>query len=202
VREIYGLDLEREPMARVDHAGETAIGSLRKLLRAEGLGDDAVDSGLEEWVEAFSRHYLESLANADTGHWQLAPGTVATLERLAEQHHLALLTGNPEPMARARLERLGLTRFFPDGQGAFGSDGERRADLIELARERAGGWPARKTVLVGDTPRDVAGAHEARAKAVGVTTGAFAATALRAADVVLDSLAELPAALKRLESAP
>jgi beta-phosphoglucomutase-like phosphatase (HAD superfamily) len=30
---------------------------------------------------------------------------------------LAVVTGNPEGVAHLRLERLGLARFFPDGQG-------------------------------------------------------------------------------------
>ena len=34
--------------------------------------------------------------------------------------HRALLTGNPEAVARARMKRLGLDTFFPDGEGAFG----------------------------------------------------------------------------------
>lgn len=199
VREVYGHELTRDALGRSDNAGETAMSGLRKLLQLDGLDDEAIDRGLRAWSELLARRYLELLAAADTGHWKLAPRAVETLERLARDHRLALLTGNPEPMARARVERLGLARFFPPGQGAFGSDGEHRADLIALARERAGGWPAERTVLVGDTPRDVAGAHEAGVTAVGVTSGRFDAEALRDADAVVDSLAMLPGALQDLD---
>lgn len=199
-REVFGHELSREALERSDHAGETAMSELRRLLHAaDGLGDTAIDRGLERWVEAFARRYLELLADTDTDHWEAAPGAAEVLERLGREHRLALLTGNPEAMARARLGRLGLTRFFPEGQGAFGSDGERRADLIGLARERAGGWPAERTVLVGDTPNDVGGAHDAGVKAVGVTTGRFDAGDLGDADLVVDGLTSLPQALEQLE---
>jgi phosphoglycolate phosphatase len=196
VREAYG----RELTPRTDHAGTTAMEGLRMLLRADGLDDADIDRGLQDAIERLAERYLELLEDADTAHWELAPDTVTTLEALAAEHRLALLTGNPEAIARARIERLGIARFFPSGQGAFGSDGEHRPDLVARALERAGGWPTARTILVGDTPRDVAGAHEAGVKAVGVTSGGFDAEALRDADAVIDSLAALPAALQDLGS--
>jgi phosphoglycolate phosphatase len=198
VREVFGHELGRETLERTDTAGETAISGLRRLLLADGLEDATIERGLERWVEPFTRRYLELLTGADTGHWEAAPGAAELLGRLGRQHRLALLTGNPEAMARARLERLGLARFFPVGGGAFGSDGERRVDLVDLARERAGAWPADRTVLVGDTPNDVAGGREAGVRAVGVTTGRFDANELGDADVVVDGLTSLPGALEQL----
>jgi phosphoglycolate phosphatase-like HAD superfamily hydrolase len=56
------------------------------------------------------------------------------------------------------MERLGLARFFPGGQGAFGCDAESRTELIELARVHAG-WSKEATVAVGDTRRDLEGGH-------------------------------------------
>jgi phosphoglycolate phosphatase len=53
-------------------------------------------------------------------------------------------------------------------------------------------------VLVGDTPRDVAGAHEAGARAVGIALGRFGADELADAEAVIDSLQALPAALRDL----
>jgi phosphoglycolate phosphatase len=197
VREVFGHELTRETLERSDNAGETALSGLRRLLRADGLDDGAIDGGMGRWIEPFGRRYLELLDDGDTDHWEAAPAAAEILEQLQRDHRLALLTGNPEPMARARLERLGLASFFASG-GAFGSDGESRADLVRLARERAGGWPAEQTVLVGDTPKDVSGAHEAGVRAIGVTSGRFDAKGLSAADAVVDDLAALPRTLENL----
>ena len=59
------------------------------------------------------------------------------------------MTGNLEPVARLKLERAGLGRFFAPGQGGFASDHASRAELPAIARRRAGGWPRERTVVIG-----------------------------------------------------
>lgn len=118
---------------------------------------------------------------------------------------MALLTGNPEAIARARIERLGLTAFFPPGQGAFGCEAEERPALIELARQRARAdgapWPAERTVLVGDTPADVAGASGAGVCCIAIASGRLEREQLHGADVVIDRMPNLPGALDDLARA-
>ena len=102
------------------------------------MDDEQIDGGLPQWCELVSGRYLELLADSDTSHWQAAPGAAETLEELSHRARIVLMTGNPEPIARARMERLGLAPFFPPGQGAFGCDAEHRVDLIR-SRARARG---------------------------------------------------------------
>jgi phosphoglycolate phosphatase len=134
------------------------------------------------------------LEDTDTSDWRAPEGTV---EALSQIKHRALLTGNPELVARARMQRIGLAEFFPPGQGAFGCDAEDRAELIDIARRRAGDWPRDQTVAaqVGDTPADVSGAHEAGIRAI-----AFGSH-LDGADAVIERMGELQAALERLSAA-
>jgi phosphoglycolate phosphatase len=167
LREVYPVELADDAVERVDHAGQTAKRIARLVLRAAGLRDAAIDQRLDDWCARFGARYVELLAGADTGGWQAAPGATEALFRLqAGGVRLALLTGNPEPMARARMARLELERFFPENEGAFGCDAEERGALIELARERAGGWPAEQTVEIGDTPRDVDTARSAGVRSI------------------------------------
>lgn len=191
VREIWGHELTDESFARAEHRpGETAMQGLRNLLLGEGLERAVIDRELRRWCALFAGRYVALLGRTPTPDWELAPNAAATLAALERTHTLALLTGNPEPVARARMERLELHRFFPPGRGAFGCEAEDRVELIELARARAGASAA-ETVLVGDTPRDVEGAHAAGIRAIAVTTGEFGAGELAEADVVLSSLTEL-----------
>lgn len=192
LREVYGVTAARHP----DDPGDTALHYTRIVLRASGLDDTEIDAGLERWCAAISRRYVELLAPADTSGWKVAPNAAATLARIPRR---ALLTGNPEPIARARLQRMELASFFPGGEGAFGCERERRASLIELALARAGDWPADRAVAVGDTPRDIHTAREVGARCVAIATGAFGREQLAAADDVVDELAELPTALASLD---
>jgi phosphoglycolate phosphatase len=166
--ERFGVELPEDAIERVDHRGQTALRIARLILR-----DDEVD--LSGWCRDFGERYVELLADADTSGWQAAAGADDALERLAAAgYRLALLTGNPEPMARARMERLGLSGFFEPGQGGFGCDAEARVELIELARARAGGWPPEETVEIGDTERDATSAHAAGVRSIRVGAAGLA----------------------------
>jgi phosphoglycolate phosphatase-like HAD superfamily hydrolase len=180
----------------VDAPGETAPAHTRRALRAAGLGDAEIDAGLSRWCETFSTTYVRLLAEADTSHWEIGPGAA---DALAATERPALLTGNPPAVARARLERLGLARFFPSGQGAFGCEREDRVALFPLARERAGNWPAERTVAVGDTPLDISTSHAAGCLCIGVTTGRYGGDELADADAVIPNLTQLPSTLAALD---
>jgi phosphoglycolate phosphatase len=191
LRDLYPVDPAPDAVAHVDHPGQTAPRIARLVLRAEGLGDDAIDEHLAAWCARFAERYVVLLAEADTSGWNAPPRAAEGLARLdAEGVRLALLTGNPEPMARARMERLGLAGFFPEGQGAFGCDSEDRVELLAIARRRAGDWPAEQTVEVGDTCRDVRTAHAAGIRSV-VVRSARTRNEFREADAVCDDFTQV-----------
>ena len=185
--EVYGAAPEG-----ADVPGDTATAHTRRALAAAGFSQQEIDEGLPRWCEAFSAHYVRLLGSADTSHWEVGAGAHGALASL---EHPALLTGNPPAVAFARMERLDLNRYFRIGEGAFGCERERRLELFELARERAGDWPAERTVAVGDTPLDISSAHDAGCRCVAVTTGRYGRHQLAAADVVIATLADLPTAL-------
>ena len=178
-----------------DVPGDTAPAHIRRALRAVNVSEAEIDAALPRWCETFSSHYVRLLAAADTSHWQLGPHAA---EAAAAVEHRALLTGNPPAVAHARMERLGLAELFPRGQGAFGCERENRIELFDLARERAGNWPGQRPVAVGDTPLDVASAHAAGCRCIGVTTGRYRSEQLEEADVVIADLGRLARALGTL----
>ena len=188
--EVYGAEVPAAAPANVEHRGLTAKRIARNVLRAAGLSDAAIDGCLDRWCAGFAERYLELVAAADTSGWQARPGAAEGLARLrAEGIRLALVTGNPEPIARVRLEPLGLARFFPPGEGAFGCEAEERPALLELARLRAGRWPAESTVEVGDTPADVASSKAAGFRSIAIGSPRTRDRAeLAGADAIVDDM--------------
>jgi phosphoglycolate phosphatase-like HAD superfamily hydrolase len=134
-------------------------------------------------------------------------GTASALASLREGgHRLALVTGNLEPIARRKLSLRGLGGFFPANQGGFGSDADLRPELVPIARARAGdgnrsSYPRDRTVLIGDTPFDVAAARADGVRCVAITGHRFSAEALAAAGAAatVDEIAEVEAALDDLK---
>jgi phosphoglycolate phosphatase len=169
----------------VEVAGRTDAAIMRDLVTAAG-GED-FDARWPE-VAAEALHAYERLCPPDLSD-RVAPGVPELLEALAprgDEFRLSLVTGNLEPIARLKLGRAGIGHYFEPGQGGFGSDHASRAELPAIARSRAGGWPRERTVVIGDTPRDIACARADDVRVVAVATGPYAVEALADADAVVD----------------
>ena len=190
--EVFGLPPETDAAAvrAVEPWGKTDRWILREL-----IGFQPDDEAIARWERASCAAY-EELEHGEPGDDDIR--TAAVLERLAAAgHDLSLVTGNLEPIARRKLELRGLGRWFPAGQGGFGSDGEARAELIRIARERAGGRRRGESVLIGDTPLDVAAAIAAGVRCIGVAGGRYSEGDLldAGAHAAVTDLADLDALL-------
>jgi phosphoglycolate phosphatase-like HAD superfamily hydrolase len=122
-------------------------------------------------------------------------GVSVVLEELAsrQQATLGLLTGNTAGGAASKMRHFGLAPYFKFG--AYGSDHADRNRLGPIALARAAAYAGRmfsveETLVIGDTPKDIACAHAIGAKCLAVATGQFTAAALEAhgADHVVESL--------------
>jgi phosphoglycolate phosphatase len=198
VREVWGVT---DPGgAAAPAAGRTDGEIARHICVLGGVDAALVDAGADDFraacAEAYARRCPADLRD------RLAPGVPDTLaELVARGGILSLVTGNLEPIARLKLERAGLGRWFAAGQGGFGSDAEDRAELPAIARRRAGAldggapYPRERTVVIGDTPRDIACARADGVRCIAVATGPYGADELADADAVARAAAELPALL-------
>ena len=124
------------------------------------------------------------------------PGIAELLEELAsrpEEFRLALVTGNLEEIAHRKLAAAGIGHYFEPGQGGFGSDDEDRGKLPGIARARASSppWPRERTVVIGDTPRDIHCARADEVRVAAVATGHFSVEQLAEADAVVDDARSL-----------
>ena len=122
--------------------------------------------------------------------------------------HQSVLTGNIRSVAEVKLAALGLREWLDLCIGAYGDDHEDRTELVHVARRRAAAVHCRSaaefggtaTVVIGDTPLDIAAALAAGARAVGVATGSYSADdlAMAGADAVLPDLTDTAAVLRAL----
>ncbi len=197
-RERFGLE---QAMARIKPGGMTDPAILEEIF-ATRLGRAPTEAELEEVMGLYVPHLRAELARGDAPGFRLMPSVVEALDFLAGLRPaviLGLATGNVREAARIKLERAGLWPRF--AIGGFGSDHRERPRLVALAIERACAHarldtlPPERVVVVGDTPLDVAAARACGVRAVAVATGTATRADLASAgpDIVLDTLAELPA---------
>jgi phosphoglycolate phosphatase len=198
LRSVHGVEapLERAVAGRTD--GEIA----RRTLLGAGVSAERIDERAGAVREACGVAYARLCPPDLSG--AVLPGVPALLDWLSEREgvRLGLLTGNYEAVARLKLARAGIGRYFPARQGAFGSDGEDRAALPAIARRRAGSpghpYPRNETIVIGDTPRDIACARADLLRCVAVACGPYGAEELREADAVAADIEALRAVLAEL----
>jgi phosphoglycolate phosphatase-like HAD superfamily hydrolase len=197
LRESYTVELPDDAVTRVGPWGKTDGQIAREVLHAAGLDDAAVDAGAVGWpqraTELYAAAELSDLRDA------MAPGAREALDwAVGAGHTLGLVTGNLEPIARRKLAAAGLGERFEGCPGGFGSDAEARAELVPIARRRAGDWPRERALVIGDAPGDVACARADGVRCIAVA-GHFGASDLAGAAAVIPGLTALPAAIEALQ---
>lgn len=195
LREVHGVDPARLD-ARITFAGRTDGEIARAYLLVAGVSAARIDERAADVRTVCCERYA-ALCPDDLSEFVL-PGVPALLEALVadgERWRLALLTGNFEPVARLKLARAGIGGAFEHGQGAFGSDDEDRLGLPAIARRRAGTvarpHPRERTIVIGDTPRDIACAQADGVRCFAVASGASPADELTGADALAANAFEL-----------
>jgi len=166
-----------------DFSGKTDPRIVLDLMTGAGLERGQVLARLD----AVRDRYLDALEAAfEPARVRRLPAVAERLEELEARADVALglLTGNWERGARIKLSGAGLARYFRFG--AFGDDSIDRDRLPPVALERALAAVGRRfapgeTLIVGDSPLDVACARAHGIRCLAVATGWTSSERLTAA---------------------
>jgi len=160
------------------------------VLKKNGLTQEEIipkiNDCMKQMINYFDNH-------KDSSEITVLAGVPELLEALSNQQFLiGLVTGNVEAIARSKMKKVNLNKYFK--LGGFGSDNVNRTKLVELAIKKAEenfDFKYNKNVfLFGDTPRDIQAAVEAGIVSIGVATGMYDKKELKhaTADYVVDNL--------------
>jgi len=175
----------------VSMVGEGAAMLVRRALTASGL-DPQTPGALDRFLGHYDAHLLD--------HTRPYPGMVETLQELAAGMPLAVLTNKPAYATDRVLEGLALRQYFREtigGDTAFGRKPS-PAGLVRLAQVVDA--PLASTLLVGDSPVDLATARNANAQICLARYGfgyRFAPEDFRGDESFIDTPLDLIAALAR-----
>lgn len=196
-REVTGRPLEK----MADVAGRTEPVIFRETLQLNGV--DAPADLFTTFAEHQARGYAER-ADEMRRRGRALPGAAEALRAIAARPDLvqSILTGNTRPSAEIELRTFGLDGYLDMDSGAYGTDDDIRANLVGIARRRAGEnhgvtFDPATTVLIGDTPNDVIAARDGGARIIAVASGKDSPDDLTAAgaNIVLRDLSDTSALL-------
>jgi phosphoglycolate phosphatase len=195
-------DLAHSVCATLEHMGRPSlphetiygyVGNGAAVLVRRALGESVTDAEADEGLRFFLSYYRAHMLDNTVTY----PGVREGLELLAH-HPMAVLTNKPVRFSEAILDGLGLSPYFRYVYG--GNSFETKKPDPEGANIllRDLGVAPREAMIVGDSDVDVRTARNAGTWACGMSYG-LGTEGMRAhpPDIMLDSLAELPAHLNR-----
>jgi phosphoglycolate phosphatase len=194
------LDLAHSVNAALEHMGRAPlahemvyryVGNGAQMLVRRALGESATDAECEKGLAYFLAYYREHMLDNTVTY----PGVREGLHQLKGKA-MAVLTNKPVRFSEEILKGLGLSQYF---QFVYGGNSFERKKPDPMGVEiilRDLAAPPGDAMMVGDSDVDIRTARNAGIWACGVTYG-LGTEGLRAhpPDIMLDSLAELPAHL-------
>ncbi|MGZ3142516.1 HAD hydrolase-like protein [Lentzea chajnantorensis] len=158
-----------------DVSGRTELDIITETLKLHGIEPD--EDAVRQLADALVHSYEVGRDEfAERG--RALPGAREALATLAADTtlHQGVLTGNLRAVARIKLAALELDRFLDLETSSYGDDHAERAELVAIARERASRtigtqFDEDDTLLIGDTPRDVAAGLAANVRVIAVASG-------------------------------
>jgi phosphoglycolate phosphatase-like HAD superfamily hydrolase len=178
IADVYGLAARLDV---INHHGMTDQEIITRILEKYEVDETTISARLPECMASMPRKYARIVKSEKL---VMMNGVFDLISRL-EQHGvlLGLVTGNLEKIARAKLKKIGINRFFKIG--GFGSDHMSRTHLVKIAIQRAetqfNFGSHRRVFHFGDAPQDMKAGREAGIVPIGVTTGLFTADQLTSA---------------------
>ncbi len=193
IRRLYGIDNPTDGIrfdGRTDHA--IFLEAIDRHGLANGDGQEAYRRVTAEYVAM-----LPASLRARGG--TVLPGVSVVLDALeAAGVAVGLATGNMRAGAQAKLSHFDLWHRFAGG--GFGDATSNRGEVVSQAIVEVAGAVGiepdpHDALVIGDTPLDVAAAHQAGARALAVATGSYDVAALRdnGAEYVVADLSDTPA---------
>jgi phosphoglycolate phosphatase len=177
------------------------VGEGAAVLVRRALERARVDPDTPKALERFLSHYDSRLLDTTRPY----PGMIETVRVLGARHRLAVLTNKPQRPTMRILEGLGMDTLFSDvigGDSAYGRKPD-PSGLLDLVA-RAGVTPA-GTLLVGDSPVDLATARRAGTHICLARYGfgyRFDGNGFRGDEQFIDKPAALPAVVEGLADSP
>ena len=170
IEKIYGVKLKIDWMSV---QGMTDLQIVSHELKKYGLKKKEIVPKLQKCANFMEKYYGE---NIKKGEVKALPGAINLVKELHKKGvKLSLVTGNIKPVAKIKLDQLGLWKYFEGG--GFGSDALRRRKLakiaIKKARKKYGKIKNSHIYQVGDTPCDILSGRYNHVNSIAVATGRF-----------------------------
>jgi phosphoglycolate phosphatase-like HAD superfamily hydrolase len=170
---VFGFDITDDDLP--EFSGMTDLGIVKHISERTGVPFFQVLGKKNEFWREMSKQYADQFHSDNV---YLHDNAEELIEGLSgrEDVELGILSGNNINCARLKLDVFDLARKFTDG--AFGDDHHDRNSLPRIAWDRFSelhntDFRPNKTLIIGDSPRDIECAKSCGIKVISVATGNY-----------------------------
>lgn len=170
LKDTFGIEMNSR--IHIDFAGRTDFGIITSIFKSLNLNQQLFLDNKDLIYEKINLEFQSQLSKSEL---EVLDGVVNLLNLLHqdERFKIGLVTGNFKLNARTKLKVANLLHYFDFG--AYGDNFPNRLDLpktaLLIAKEKYPDVSAKKTLVVGDTHRDIQSAKHNRMKSMAVATG-------------------------------
>jgi phosphoglycolate phosphatase len=184
-----------------DTRGRTERAIMHDTLEAHGITPtDTLLARLAKTLLAGYQAASDELAEQG----QVLPGAAELVQHFDRDQRVlqTVLTGNTAAVSWIKLHAFGLDPYLNLSIGAYGEEHRDRSQLVQVAQRHVANAlgepiPVDRIIIIGDTPHDLAAAHDNGAHAIGVATGHYSTDDLAAAHLTVPNLAEAAADIQK-----
>jgi phosphoglycolate phosphatase len=187
----------------IQYAGKTEKRVIREVLEKHNVKREDIKKNLSKAYKTMGEYFKQ---NFNSSKIKINPGTKDLLLELKEHGHiLGIVSGNSRMIARLKLEKLDILKFF-DVFG-LGDTSENRSDLVKGAVEQADNKFREKfsnndIFVIGDTPFDIIAGRKNRVKTIGIISDKYKPEELKKfnPDYIFPNFKNYEAVVKAIES--
>ena len=166
------LGIKSDIAGDIDYEGKVDLQLIQENARIHKI---RLSEKQEKEIMSFmSDRFEERIKKIEVG---ALPGSKDFINYLSNETQtlLGLVTGNLPRIAYAKIEKIGLMKYFDKEIEGFGNMSNKRYDLVRIAYEKAveiAGNPV-EAFIIDDTPRGAEAAMKANTKCISVMSGKY-----------------------------
>lgn len=169
--------------------GSTDFGVFQDIFKKSGIDQKLIPEAISELERRTTdKTYIKNTIEP-------VPGSKAALKELGRYHVQTYATGNSPARARAKLSCFQMDKHLDPEIGGFGFWTASRPDFLKRAvlLSQAKHGDLKRTIVIGDTPNDVAAARAVGAISIAVAGGNYSAKDLGPSepDLLLSDLSDI-----------
>jgi phosphoglycolate phosphatase len=200
-KKVWNLDASINEIERV---GKTDTKDIKEVLENHGIEKHKIEANIAKAYQTMIKYVRQNIDSEPIQ--KINPGVEELLLKLKEDGHiLGIVSGNLSDIAKMKLERARIIKYFE--VGGYGEMSDIRSQLVREAIKQAENKSGKKfssenVFVIGDTPSDIEAGKDVKVKTIAVVAYKYPVEELKKhnPDYIFSNFKNYEAVVEAIES--